>query len=1458
MQGGMNKPSCLNVLGFSMAFNLSAFLTALFLLTLFSAPSDSYAAEWKDVSSNFTIEMSNPLRSRRSPDATVTTNITYSSVNSISGPFRLVLSQLAPDSVSLKEASGYTSGGYPYVDLTPYVGESFDINESTGNITLTILGGGPVIFNFSPAIEQQGNTIQDADSDGVSDELDQCSNSPVNEAVDADGCALSQLDSDSDGVADAFDYCSDTPIGESVDISGCSITSDSDGDGVSDELDFCPESALGETVDSNGCVKGDSDEDGDGISDINDQCLGTSEGQAVDMIGCSLHQLDSDGDGVSNAEDKCRSTPPNEPIVTEGCSVSQVDSDGDGINDALDVCANTPENTAVTGDGCAFSKLDSDSDSVVDSDDQCPNTPEGETVNTVGCSLSQLDGDDDGVNDLIDQCPNTYYVDAVNSNGCSKHELDSDKDGVPDYKDLCESTPTDDPVNSNGCSLSELDSDSDQVSDALDQCDDTPAGETPNEVGCSATQLDDDGDGVSNALDRCAASAVDSEVDIVGCPPIYVQITSPETLLTIGYSPIVVSGTISDPQAILTINGQETTHQNGQFSTSVSLQEGLNNIVARATNSATETTDSIVVSMDMTPPYVTVDSPKDGSVVFSNTVSVTGLVNDIVRGTISGDEVNVTVNGIVASVANRSYQAIDVPLIEGDNIIEVVAADQMNNIGKKTIRVSYRQPSSKQIELVSGNQQQAEIYSELSEPLVVRLLNNGEPVEGVKVVFRVVQGDGILAAGTASEAQAYLATTNGNGIASTVFRLGGRAGIASHKIAAKAVGYDGEALFNISAVTKPGNKISVISGNNQRGVVGQPLSQPLIVAVTDSGSNLVPNADVEFVTLSGGGKFSNNASSIQLKTDGEGRASVEYILGDESGLDAQRVVAKLQGSAATASFSASGLIPGDPSQTTIKGIVLDNQDRPIPGVTVRVEGSNRNGIADEQGQFVISEVPVGPVHLLADGSTATVEGEWPTLSYNLVTIAGTENPLPAPIYMVKLDMDSAVTVGEEDVIYTLPEMPGFKLTVKAGSVTFPNGSKTGQISVTAVNANKIPMAPPNGMQPQVIVTIQPAGAMFDPPAPLTLPNVDGHAPGAQVEMYSYDHDLEEFVTIGLGTVSKDGLLIESNPGVGVIKAGWHCGSQPSSSGCCGGGGGSSPCGHCFDTSSNCEDSQCIYVPKRSLPDQSPNDCKTWLCDGTFSPTDETANLEECKQCDGAGNIENAPDNTDCEDGMYCTSKSGNEPGPDECKNGKCTGKKVEDIPIVGAEDKVNIGKLVDYIRGGVAALQYAPGCDFDTSFSVSVATESYKECCESKDAVLEAFKVSGSVGVSGGTDCYWTAPLPIAAGTIRLGITVGGSVSGAFSGSGHDSDCEENCGWSVSGGGKVTAQGGIAGIVLSQDVLLVTGVIQGNGKYDGKLDCQGLSGGGCFGPVMGVGTVTFGGLFSQEFSFPIYDGQICF
>ena len=115
-------------------------------------------------------------------------------------------------------------------------------------------------------------------------------------------------------------------------------------------------------------------------------------------------------------------------------------------------------------------------------------------------------------------------------------------------------------------------------------------------------------------------------------------------------------------------------------------------------------------------------------------------------------------------------------------------------------------------------------------------------------------------------------------------------------------------------------------------------------------------------------------------------------------------------------------------------------------------------------------------------------------------------------------------------------------------MTFPGGSKSGCISATLVHPDKMPMVPGFGQQPRFLVTIQPAGALFNPPAPLSMPNVDGLPPHAVTEMYSFDHDIGSFVAIGTGTVSADGLAIVSNAGGGVRKAGWHCGGDPAANG----------------------------------------------------------------------------------------------------------------------------------------------------------------------------------------------------------------------------------------------------------------------------------------------------------------------
>ena len=155
---------------------------------------------------------------------------------------------------------------------------------------------------------------KDTDKDGVTDDLDQCPDTPIGAVVDASGCPL---DADGDGVYDGLDQCPDTPKGAKVDMNGCPM--DSDADGVYDGIDQCantPAEAKGK-IDSKGCPL---DTDGDGVHDYKDNCADTPKGCKVDNSGCTV---DSDGDGVCDGVDRCPETKAGRQVDVFGCPISE-------------------------------------------------------------------------------------------------------------------------------------------------------------------------------------------------------------------------------------------------------------------------------------------------------------------------------------------------------------------------------------------------------------------------------------------------------------------------------------------------------------------------------------------------------------------------------------------------------------------------------------------------------------------------------------------------------------------------------------------------------------------------------------------------------------------------------------------------------------------------------------------------------------------------------------------------------------------------------------------------------------------------------------------------------------------------------------------------------------------------------------------------------------------------------
>lgn len=660
-----------------------------------------------------------------------------------------------------------------------------------------------------------------------------------------------------------------------------------------------------------------------------------------------------------------------------------------------------------------------------------------------------------------------------------------------------------------------------------------------------------------------------------------VAITAPANGAYLNTPAITVAGTVGDPAARVTLNGIAAILSGTAFNASVPLNEGPNTITAVATNSGgTTTTASILVTLDTTAPKVEIYSPGADAVTTGDKATVSGMVNDIVVGTVNPQQATVTVNGIAAEVLNRSFIARDVPLQAGVNTIQAVATDRAGN--RATTATTVTRNAAGGLALVSGNNQRGATGALLAAPLVVALTDaRGVPVANRPVVFRVVGLDGTVAASAVPGAglPALAVNTDAEGKARAFYRLGSRAGGGNLVEASTAAA---QATVDFVASGTPGapQLMVVDSGNSQTGVAGQALPFPLIAIVTDSSYNRLAGVPVTFTVKEGGGGFgADRRATLQATSDSDGRVAATLLLGPNQGVNNNVVEANFTGGTGyAATFTANGLLPGPAAQTKISGVVLDNSNQPIPGVTMRllqITQGNRSNIpqemaeavrTDAQGQFVMQPVPVGVFKLMADGGSATRDGIWPTLDFDMVTVPGQDNTPGMPIFLPALNPNNRVCVDESTGgTLTLPDVPGFALAIAPGSATFPGGSRSGCVHVTPVNLDKVPMAPGFGQQPRFVVTIQPVGTHFSPPARMTIPNVDGLAPRAVTEMYSYDHDLASFVAIGSATVSADGATITSDPGSGVIKAGWHCGGNPNTSGSAG------TCPTC----QKCEGSSCV-------------------------------------------------------------------------------------------------------------------------------------------------------------------------------------------------------------------------------------------------------------------------------------------
>lgn len=668
-----------------------------------------------------------------------------------------------------------------------------------------------------------------------------------------------------------------------------------------------------------------------------------------------------------------------------------------------------------------------------------------------------------------------------------------------------------------------------------------------------------------------------------------IAITSPSPGFVTRADTVDITGTVDPAATTVDLEAMTGILGGGTFDLpAVPLVEGSNTltVVARDGEGALGTA-TVTVVRDTEAPRVAIVTPADGLVTSSPQIAITGEVRDLVSSNVEANAPQVTINGIPAVIEQRAFMVSDFLLQPGENHIRAVAVDAAGNEGSFEIRVDFVPEAAVKVEEMLGNGQSGTVGQPVDQPLIVRVTDAlGRPLAGRAVDFQVSRGDGQVS-NPPREGRTISTLTDELGFAQARFTLGNRSGAGNHEVTVSTAGVPGVVIFCLHAQPGPAQRIKRVRGDNQlgaeAGLAGAQLPKPLLAQVFDSLGNPAAGVDVTFQIVAGGGRFANGLPAHVATTDADGQASATLVLGDSPGTNNNIVEAFFPELSETpARFELSARASAPESATSLSGIVLDNNDQPVPGVTLSLRGTARTAVAATDGTFQFPSVETGTLHLDVDGSTTTRLGDWPSLSYELIALPGQSNDLGKPLRLLPIDTaGGAIAGGDSEVTIPLAGVPGAELTVFPNSVTFPDGSHEGLLSFTQVHTDKVPMEPPQGTDFMLAWTVQPTGTLFDPPARISIPNSD-LLPGAIVDIFSFDHDLGEFLPVGTASVTEDGSQLVSNPGFGVVKAGWHgCLPPPPPTGgacspssctiCPPGGGPPEPkCGDC----SVCEDGTC--------------------------------------------------------------------------------------------------------------------------------------------------------------------------------------------------------------------------------------------------------------------------------------------
>lgn len=248
-------------------------------------------------------------------------------------------------------------------------------------------------------------------------------------------------------------------------------------------------------------------------------------------------------------------------------------------------------------------------------------------------------------------------------------------------------------------------------------------------------------------------------------------------------------------------------------------------------------------------------------------------------------------------------------------------------------------------------------------------------------------------------------------------------------------------------------------------------------------------------------------------------------------------------SSETLTTTVTGAPPG--GMTGLTGRVDDTSQHPLDNVTVSLKGTALSTTTAADGTFMLSSatMPTGRQQLAVTG----LPQNFANLVAPVDLIPNVSNQLPQALTLPPIDTATAVTVNPAAITVLTSGTLNVTVTIPPNTAKNADGTPyTGQLTISPVPEYGRPETRPVELKPGLSVTIQPAGVIMDPPAPITFPNQDNMAPGHELDLWSLSPDTGTFFVAGRMKVSADGTKLETLSG-GVRKTAWHFAQAPAAS-----------------------------------------------------------------------------------------------------------------------------------------------------------------------------------------------------------------------------------------------------------------------------------------------------------------------